>query len=131
MPVTVYRLENEPILIATFNGDIDAATMMEMYRRSHELIKEQEIIFRITDFRHVNTSVQEVMRMMMDAQKGLPGSSSDPRIRPILLGDNKWSRIAQEIMQNLNISLPIFSAMGEALQFVRTILAKRYSGTSS
>ena len=34
MPVTVYKLENEPIIHATFSGEIVATDLLEMYHRS-------------------------------------------------------------------------------------------------
>ena len=127
MPVTIYRLDDEPIIVAIFNDSVDSADMLKMYQRSDALIHESENIFRVTDFRHVDTTIEEVLKMLMDARKDIKGSSSDPRIRPVLLGNNKWSKIASEALKQMGIQLPIFNSMGDALQFIRRVLAQHAS----
>ena len=128
MSVTVYRIDNEPILIATFTGTIDAALMQSMYEQSAALISEREIVFRVTDFRQITTSFEEVLRIFAAASADTPASTSDPRIRPVLLGDNQWSRIAQDVMaRSGGMQIPIFSSMGEAMQYIRVLLAGRAS----
>lgn len=128
MSVTVYRIENEPILIATLTGVVDASMMQSLYEQSAALISEREAVYRVTDFRQVTTSFEEILKIFAAASADTAGSTSDPRIRPVLLGDNQWSRIAQDVMvRSGGMEIPIFASMREAMQYIRVLLAGRAS----
>lgn len=128
MSVTVYRLDNDPILIATFVGNIDSELMRTMYAQSDALIGEHETVFRVTDFRQVTTQFEEIMRLFAAATSDIAGSTMDARIRPILLGDNQWSRIAQDVMtRSGDMEIPIFASMGDAMKYIQVLLAGRAS----
>src|SRR5688500_13250049 len=97
MPVTVYKLENEPIIHATFSGEVVAEDLLEMYRRSAVIMgTSREIFHRIADFRQADSDMMNVLSLIRTASADEePGSTRDPRIRGLMLGTNKWVRIAQ------------------------------------
>lgn len=129
MPVTVYRLPDEPVLIATFSGVIDRETLLTMYRRSDALLTEpQQQLYRISDFRHMETSIEEALRSLADLGMDMPGSPTDTRIRSVLLGSNKWSRIARDSVLRLHgIEIPLFETMREARRYIRVQIARSVS----
>lgn len=129
MPVTVYKLEDEDILIATFTGHIVAEDIATMYQRSENLIQHlMPPVYRISDFRLTSSSPPEAIAALKIALNAAGGSTTDPRIRPVLLGDNRWARLAQDAMrmeQYGGINMPLFNTMGDALKYARSQLARR------
>ncbi|MGB1285621.1 MAG: hypothetical protein ACPG7F_03720 [Aggregatilineales bacterium] len=82
-------------------------------------------VYRITDFRHISSSPEYRLKVLAEAMQGADGSTLDPRISPILLGDNRWSRLAQGIMkqpQYGNLHLPVFDSIKAALDYARVQL---------
>lgn len=131
MPVKVFRIPDEPIIIATFTGPVTVAHMREMYAETTALIApdEEGIIYRITDFRSIASTPEEALRIYKSARDHSPGSTTDARIRPLLLGDNKWTRLASEMMWDAeNLDLPIFETLTDALTHIR-ILQHRSTGS--
>lgn len=137
MPVKVFRIPDEPILIATFTGPVTVAHMREMYEASAALIAPDEncAIYRITDFRSINSTPQEALRIYQTARLDMPASTTDPRVRPILLGSNKWTRLASEMMwDSERLNLPIFESLSDALTHIRILqhpASGFYSGASA
>lgn len=127
MPVTVYKLENEPILHATFSGEVTAEDLLEMYRRSAALMgASREIFHRIADFRQADSDMINVLNMIRAVSADdAPGSTRDPRIRGVMLGDNKWVRVGQATLNQMGLgaTIPLFEKLGEALDYVRVQIA--------
>lgn len=133
MPVRVFRIPDEPILVASFDRVITSDILHQMYDLSAKLIAaDDEVLYRITDFRHVTTSPLEVLQIYYASQSERVGSTSDSRIRPVLLGDNQWSRMASDMLwEYAKMELPIFDSMSEAIAHIRLLMQYRKRGTAS
>jgi hypothetical protein len=136
MPVTVYRLEGENILVANFTGMVDSDLMLQMYEDSAAMLDDAQQaleppIVRITDFRTVTSTPQAVLDAFMMATSDIPASTVDRRIRPVIVGDNKWSHLAQRMLAKgqQKFEMPIFASMGEALHHARVLLARLKDGS--
>lgn len=128
MSVRVYRVPDEPIIIATFQNVVTSELMQQMYTASDALLPQTmpHPFYRITDFRTVHTTPAEVMRIFRAARMDIPGSTTDPRLRPILLGDNRWTRMAIEMMwQAEGMELPVFENLRDALMHINILLYRR------
>lgn len=127
MPVTVYKIENEPIIHATFSGEIVAEDLMEMYRRSAAIMgTSRETFLRLADFRQADSDMKSVLTLIRTASTDMEeGSTRDPRIKGVMLGTNKWVKIAQETLNQMGLgtSIPLFEKLGDALDYARVQIA--------
>ncbi|MCU0512823.1 MAG: hypothetical protein MUE40_09660 [Anaerolineae bacterium] len=132
MPVTVYRLENEPILIATFTGEVNGDVIVEMFRRSDALLRDDDaLVYRVSDFRQATTSALAVLTILKAVVVGGPGSPRDPRIKGVMLGDNQWVKVGQDTLKNPafgGMNIPLFARMGDAMTHIRVQIARSHSG---
>lgn len=127
IPVTVVRPTDEPILIATFVGHVDSDMMLEMFRASDALTREGEtIIYRISDCREANTHFADMMRIVSEAGRGLPGSSTDPRFHPVLVGTQAMVKLVADMLKqqkNGGLQVPIFHTIDDALEAIHLQMA--------
>lgn len=133
MSIKVFRIPDEAIIIATFTGPVTVHQIREMYAASTGLIApdEQGLVYRITDFRSISSTPAEALNIYHTANSDMPGSTVDPRIRAILLGDNKWTRLASEMMWDAQaLDLPIFETLHDALTHIRFLQYRSMSFAS-
>jgi hypothetical protein len=132
MPVTVYRLPDAPILIATFTGEVNGDVMVEMFRRSDDLIQDEEItVYRISDFRQATSTPLAILTILKAIVVGGPGSPKDRRINSVLLGDNQWVKIGHDTLMSPafgGYSIPMFPTMSDAMEYIRVQIARSQSG---
>lgn len=127
MPVTVYRLPDENILVATFTGVVDGDLLLQMYEASDALLEEmQPPVVRISDFRTVTSTPEAVLDAYLMATSDVSASTTDQRIVPMLVGDNRWSRLAKTMLtkSRKRDDMTIFDNMGEATRQARAILVR-------
>lgn len=122
MPVTVERLDDQPIILATFTGEIDVEMVKTMFQRSAEIQSEIGTpIYRITDVREIETSLMNLLSIVREASQNVPGSPLDPNITGMFVGTNKWVRLFQNTLDEQeygSISIPAFSSMDDALAHI-------------
>jgi hypothetical protein len=133
MGVTVELLPGEPILIATIKGEMTVEKAQEVFRRSLELIADIEgPIYRITDVSQATSSFGDMINVLNASGKGREGSTSDPRIRVILVGTSTWVRFFRDAMATAHQggrSVPVFDNLDDALLAARHEL-NRLSSTA-
>src|SRR5262249_46479405 len=129
MSVTVERVPNEPIIVATLEGFVSLDTLKELYLRSVELTGDiTGHWYRITDVSALNSSFMEVLKMVREASQGLPASSGDPNLTVVLVGANDMARLFADVLrkpQYGGLEIPIFKCMEDALYFVHIDLSQR------
>src|SRR6185295_4247792 len=112
MPGSVERLANEPILIASYTGQVVVDDVRHVFERSAELIAaDEKVVFRITDMVHSNTDFAEVLKMARVLGSGVPGSTTDPRIRAVMVGRGKWAKLFADTIQQKQFGgfhIPLF-----------------------
>ena len=122
MPVTVVKVENEPILIATFSGAVTADDMREMFSQSAAIMGDaQHTFYRITDAYNATSNFVEMLGAVQAASKGQAGSTTDPRIRTTFVGSSTWITFARNALQSPKfggLNLAAFDSMEEALSSV-------------
>ncbi|MEQ8675042.1 MAG: hypothetical protein RLP44_19880 [Aggregatilineales bacterium] len=126
MPISVKRLENQPILIATFTGNITADDMAGMFEESNTLIGENEDhIYRISDVSNATSNFVEMFGVIKIASKGQPGSTSDPRIQAFFVGTSTWITFARNTLRAPafgGLQIAAFETMDAALDAINTQL---------
>lgn len=123
MSFTLELLPNEPILIATGTGLLTVQDFAELFEQSRKLLAGQEgPFYRISDFREASSSFMDLIRMSQMASKGTEGSTTDPRIKAILVGTNQWVSLARTIFEQPQYSamrLPTLENVEDALTYAR------------
>jgi hypothetical protein len=134
MPVTVYRHPDAPILIATFTGEVNGDVLVEMFRRSAELIApDEKRVYRISDYRQATSTALAILTVLKAVVVGGPGSTNDDRIYGVLLGENKWVKLGHDTLMNPvfgGYDIPLFEKMGDAMDYIRLMIARAESGVS-
>ena len=123
MPVSVIKVENEPILIATFSGEVTTQDMKNMFQQSADLMGDTEdAIYRITDARTATSNFMEMLGAIKEASTGQPGSTTDPRIHTTFVGTSTWITFARNALKSPkfgNLQMAAFPSMEEGLDYVR------------
>jgi len=125
----VELLPDEPIVLTYAKGMLTVRDFAEMFETSRKRLQGmQGPIYRISDFREASSSFIDLIRMAQLASKGGEGTTSDPRIKVVLIGTNQWVSLARTIFeqpQYSNIRFPTFETMEEGLHYARTQLSAR------
>jgi hypothetical protein len=129
MGFTLELLPNEPIVLTHAKGMLTVHDFAEMFAVSRRLLHgKQGTIYRISDFREASSSFMDLLRMAQLASKGNEGTTTDPRIKAVLVGTNQWVSLARTIFeqpQYSSIRFPTFETMEEALDYARSQLSAR------
>src|SRR5437868_3158522 len=103
MPVLVTQLPNEPIIVLTYEGAIDAETVKSAFHQSAELMASiGGAVYRISDVRLIQTDeriVVELFKLIVELRKDITGSSADPRIHGVFVGDHHIARFYADFMR--------------------------------
>lgn len=133
MAVTVKRLPDEPIIIATLDGLVDAETSREVFRETARLYADiHEHIYRITDCTLIDADFPNTLGMLIEATKGTPGSTTDPNVTVVLVGGHQLTKFYADAMaqpQFGGVKVALFSSLDEALAYVRFHIQRRRSAT--
>ena len=127
MSLTVERLPDEPIIIATFHGNTNVEEAHNLFAQSDALIDGDEKVVRITDYRELTPDFATAMKAAQMVKQGEPGSTSDPRITPIIVGTTAWARLSRDMIRQPqwgSVEIAIFTTMDDALTYARGIIAQ-------
>ena len=134
MGFTLELLPNEPIVLTHAKGMLTVHDFAEMFAASRKLLHgKQGTIYRISDFREASSSFMDLLRMAQLASKGNEGTTTDPRIKAVLVGTNQWVSLARTIFEQPQYSamrFPTFETLEEALLYARNHLGSQ-SGNSA
>jgi hypothetical protein len=122
---TVEKLPDEPIILVTVIGFLDVNMARSIYAQIAEIAATlQGPLYRITDVRQEHTSFVELVGVIKEASKGTAGTTTDPRIKNVFVGNEKMARVARDaLVKNLGAaSMPMFATMEDALEHIRNEL---------
>jgi hypothetical protein len=119
----VERVPGEPIIIITIQGHLDAHVMQDVYQQVAELARTIEgPVYRITDLRLTEVTLADMVEIIKDAGRGIPGSASDPRIVNVFVGKNHMSRFAADMLRLRRfggVYSVLMNTLEDALAYVR------------
>lgn len=123
--VTVNRLGDEPIIIAKFTGHVTIEMVDEAYQKSAEILDQEpsQIRFvRISDYTEANTEFRDLIKLVASASSNKPGSASDPRLIPILVGTDAMVRLGADFTKGRTAGkteMMLFKEMDDAIEAAR------------
>jgi hypothetical protein len=126
MSVTLKRLPDEPIVIATITGEVNRESVLKVYQLTEPYLDQIEgTIYRITDVSAVTTNLAEMLRVIQSANTNHAASSSDPRLRVTLVGTTAWMRFFRDALeQQSNVQIAVFDNLDDALAAIRQEIAR-------
>ncbi len=123
MPVKVERLPGEPILVMTYTGHMDVETVTKGFTESAKLAEQIDgVVYRISDVRLGEGDFGDVMKVIAEIRKGIPGSTADPKFRGVFVGGHQMVRLYADILKQEQFgatTIPFFKTMDEALEYIR------------
>jgi len=117
---TVERLDGQPIILVTITGHVDGEIARSIYKQSAEIADAaDEMLYRILDVRQMTTSFPEMLEVVRESGKGLPGSGRDPRIKNIYVGNNNMAKLARDLMKQFGVEMLMFLSMEDAHTYIQ------------
>jgi hypothetical protein len=128
MPVTVERLPDLPVIVATFSGHIIADDVREVFTRSLTMITpEDKFIYRISSLEDADSSFVDAFKSVQAGAVEQPGTTTDSRFRVILVGRSRWTQMFVQFMAQKQfgaVTIPCFPSMDKALEYVQAEIAR-------
>ena len=129
MSVTLEKLPDEPIVIVTAVGLLNVEGMRAIYTQIAKILEKIDPpLYRISDVREQETSFAEMIEIVKEAGRGMPGTTTDPRIRHMFVGRHKFAMLARDFYRNSDpnrLSMPTFDTLEEALSYVRAEIKRQ------
>lgn len=117
-----HHLPDMPVIIATLTDHITHADALEIYQRSAEIMGDSpQKVFRIANVLEATSTFHEMLRIIQEASQGQPGSTTDPRVETIFVGNNEWVEMMRNAMQLQQFGakcLPMFYSEQDALEYI-------------
>jgi hypothetical protein len=128
MPVTVKRLEGQPVIIAMFSGYVTADDVRSVFTISLTLVTpEDTLIYRISSLEQADSSFVDAFKSVQAGAAAQPGTTQDSRFRVILVGQNRWVQMFVQFMaqkQFGSVAIPCFPTLELALEYVQNECAR-------
>ena len=121
MSASVEKMPDEPIIVVTIDGHLDVEIAREVYAQIAKFAESIEgPIYRITDVRKQEISFMEMMAVIKEASKGMPGTTSDQRITNIFVGREKMAMLARDVLKRLDPEgHGVLETVEDALDYIR------------
>jgi hypothetical protein len=123
MSLILTRLPDEPIIIVKPALPVEQHIeyVLSVDAQCARLVAEQgSPLFRIVDLRMGDLAYSDILLFLDIGKENRHGALSDPRIRTLLVGRHPLLRIAaRKAQQDLDLVIPVFPSMGEALAHIR------------
>lgn len=128
MAYTLKQLPGEPIIIDTHVDPLEPSGYTDFARELVALATSIEgPIWRIIDLSGVNVSFTVLVHVMAEeAKSGLPGTSGDPRVHPLVVGtgDSVKMIVDSAKQQHYGVEMQLFATQAEAVAYARAQIAK-------
>jgi len=132
MSLILTRLPDEPIIIVKPALPVEQHIeyVFSVDAQCARIVAEQGgPLYRIVDLRMADLAYSDILLFLDIAKENRRGALTDPHIRTLLVGRHPLLRIAaRKARQELDLVIPVFASMGEALAHVRAGIGAR-SGT--
>jgi hypothetical protein len=127
------RLTNEPIIVNTYDGFVTAEDIRQGALAVAEHARQIEgNVYVIGDIHTTTSSFAEVLEILRDQSRGGEGTTTDPRVQVVLVGNTAMGKLFVDAMRQSKhggVSVPMFPTMQAALDSVR-VMAQQYRQTA-
>jgi len=131
MPVTVERLPDTSIILASYGGKVTLDDALKVFSESAAYMQEIDgHAYRISDFTYAASDFAEVMKILKVATQKGEGYTNDPNISVIFVGKTTWARLYKNAMsqsQYGGVHIPMVQTLEDAFEFIDAFEKKRTS----
>ena len=128
MPVQVEKLPDLPIIVLTYEGHMDVETVKSAFSQSAVIAASVEgMVYRISDVRDSEGTFTDVVKVIKAIRENVLGSSADPKIKGVFVGNNQFARMYADILKQDQFgitTIPFFQTLEEALAYIRVDMQK-------
>lgn len=123
MPVTIERVENEPIVISTFTGRIQAEDLAAFFTELEPIIDRMEgPIYLVSYIPFVEYSADDLVALLHLAKARYIEAQSNPTQTILFVGSSALVRIYKDALTRPEfggVSIPMFDTLDAALAYIR------------
>ena len=130
----IEQLKDDPILIVSYKLPIPSA-VLDMFNEitacTAEILDAHEgKMYRINDFSDFGERrfFSQAIQGLAEETKGIPGTSSDPRVIPVFVGISPDVELIVKAVKQEQYGgwdqLPLFATLDEAVAAIRELIAK-------
>jgi len=121
---TVAKVPDKPIIVVSVVGHFNVEMARAIYAKIAEIAATIEgPIYRITDIREERTSFADIIGVIKEASTGAAGSTTDPRIKNVFVGDERMARVARDaLVRQTGVPMPMFAKMEDAFAHINNEL---------
>jgi hypothetical protein len=129
MQSIVEKLPDEPIILVRLRPFEDAEAEVSATAAAVDaLINGTDgPVIRINDFTGLDADFCELVLALVRETKGTPGTLSDPRIKPVFVGESDPVALCAEsarLPEYGKLDIPLFATLDEALAYARNGASK-------
>src|SRR3954463_13507226 len=122
MPVRVEKLPDLPIIVLTYEGHMDVETVKSAFSQSAAIADSLPgTVYRISDVRSGEGNFADVINIIKAIRENVLGSSADPKIKGIFVGNNQFARMYADFLKQEQFgsaAIPFFQTLEEALEYI-------------
>ena len=129
MSVVVEKLPDEPIIVVTYDGELNLEIVTTAFRQSAEIMDRLEgTVYRISDIRQGTSEFSDTMDIIHQIREtqNVSGSTLDPRLKAVFVGTHILAEMYVDILKQSEYGgkeIPFFKDMDEALTYIREDMA--------
>ena len=126
------QLPDEPIIVTTYEGQIDIETVTYGSQQVAKLMGTIEgKVYAVVDLSTISTSFGEVMKIMAHQSGGAEGTTTDPKLAAmVLVGTDSMVRLYTDAMRQRTegVMLPMYTSVEDGVKSLRLLI--KNNGTS-
>jgi hypothetical protein len=121
-------LPGEPIAVTTFEGHVAPMDIIKVSATNADYLdKHGGVLYSIADLRRITTSFPDMLKIINNDNQGRPGSSTDPRLRLMLVGTSEFVKLFVNAMEQFGgVQIPVFTDLDEAIEAARTAIRQNH-----
>lgn len=122
MSVHVEKLPDLPVIVLTYEGHMDVETVKSAFSQSAVIASSLDgVVYRISDVRNSEGNFTDVVNIIKAIRINALGSSADPKIKGVFVGNNQYARMYADILKQEEFgitNIPFFKTLEEALEYI-------------
>ncbi len=126
MATTIQRLDDEPIIIVTYEGTLGTEQLAEFAPHGAQLQRESPVpLYWIIDVHATTSDFAQIVKILAHQSRGNPGTASNAPGRVFMVGSAYMTRLYVDAMRQPQfggLDIPMFPNLDDALAAVRVRL---------
>jgi hypothetical protein len=122
------QLDDEPILITTYEGEITAEEVQYGSSKVAELMATiPGKVYAVVDLSTITTSFMDVLKILEHQAAGQEGTTTDPKLAMmVLVGSDNMVRLFTDAMHKRtdSVAIPIYRSVDKGIEALRVMIKR-------